>query len=327
VIDQKNQGVSSARNAGIKKARGEYIGFVDSDDWIEDNFYESLYRKGKDENGNVVCGLCEFLYLSREDEIASLTYSVWSKIFKSKLIKDHQIQFDLSLSFGEDVLFSLTAKYYWETTAYVCDTLYFYRQERDGQQTGMYTGNTSNEEKEKHAMKSWNMHNQFLEKVLLLLKNGEDKNKCIDVFLFFFSPKIFNFRRPHAYDCILGIAEGTSKITQEQKDFFYGLSAEFKRFNFRKELIEKIKPYQFPVFEYLENKNIKAFYKFFRDGERRISACKRVEDLILGKTLEQEYAYDLLSAKRVFSILRKYVPSISSTVAVNLGWGGGQKLG
>lgn len=45
VIHQKNRGVSSARNGGIKYAKGEYIGFVDGDDWVEDFAYEMLYKK------------------------------------------------------------------------------------------------------------------------------------------------------------------------------------------------------------------------------------------------------------------------------------------
>ena len=41
VIHQKNQGVSVARNAGLRIAKGDYIGFVDSDDYIETNMYEN----------------------------------------------------------------------------------------------------------------------------------------------------------------------------------------------------------------------------------------------------------------------------------------------
>jgi len=45
VVDKANGGVSSARNKGLKIASGDYIGFIDPDDWIETNMYESLYRK------------------------------------------------------------------------------------------------------------------------------------------------------------------------------------------------------------------------------------------------------------------------------------------
>ena len=40
LIHQENSGVSAARNRGIEQACGEYIGFIDSDDWIEPNMYE-----------------------------------------------------------------------------------------------------------------------------------------------------------------------------------------------------------------------------------------------------------------------------------------------
>ena len=43
-IKQKNQGPSAARNLGIDLAKGEYIGFVDSDDWIDADYYEKLYN-------------------------------------------------------------------------------------------------------------------------------------------------------------------------------------------------------------------------------------------------------------------------------------------
>ena len=42
-ISQPNQGVSTARNAGLRCASGEFIGFVDADDWIEPNMFETLY--------------------------------------------------------------------------------------------------------------------------------------------------------------------------------------------------------------------------------------------------------------------------------------------
>lgn len=44
VFHQENQGVSAARNLGIEQAKGEWIAFIDSDDWVENTMYEEMYH-------------------------------------------------------------------------------------------------------------------------------------------------------------------------------------------------------------------------------------------------------------------------------------------
>ena len=58
VFSQKNQGVSSARNLGLEKVNGEYITFVDSDDWIELNACEILYNTAQERNTDIL--LCSY---------------------------------------------------------------------------------------------------------------------------------------------------------------------------------------------------------------------------------------------------------------------------
>ena len=53
IITQENQGVSAARNAGLKTAVGEYIGFVDPDDWIDLDFYSKLYDAIQESNADI----------------------------------------------------------------------------------------------------------------------------------------------------------------------------------------------------------------------------------------------------------------------------------
>ena len=59
VIHRENRGVSAARNAGLDAARGEYIGFVDSDDWIEPEMYQTLVIAAMDRNASLTaCSYC-----------------------------------------------------------------------------------------------------------------------------------------------------------------------------------------------------------------------------------------------------------------------------
>lgn len=75
VLHKKNGGLSDARNAGLDVATGKYIAFVDSDDWVEKNFIETLYKNAKKENADISIIGCTLVWddgrkkqLSNDDE-------------------------------------------------------------------------------------------------------------------------------------------------------------------------------------------------------------------------------------------------------------------
>ena len=126
--NKTNKGIGYNRNYGIKKATGEYIGFVDSDDWVNETMYDKLYKKAKEDNLDLV--LCNFhKMLEKEndlEEIASSEISYfkntnlkqtpnllldvelapWNKLYKKELIKE--ITFPENLKY-EDTIFVLKA--------------------------------------------------------------------------------------------------------------------------------------------------------------------------------------------------------------------------
>jgi len=81
VIHKENGGLSSARNAGLKIANGEYVAFVDSDDWIEDIMYEKLYNIIQKNNADIA--QCKYLKAFDENIQSTLDNNVNIEIIRN----------------------------------------------------------------------------------------------------------------------------------------------------------------------------------------------------------------------------------------------------
>lgn len=125
VIHKPNGGVSSARNAALDAATGDFIGFVDSDDWIENDFYE-LLMKSLAENGSDIafCGYCVVERSGEKKGYKNLLDSsicdrnrylynvvsggdggfIWNKLFRAKLFDG--VRFSDEIVYSEDLLFN-----------------------------------------------------------------------------------------------------------------------------------------------------------------------------------------------------------------------------
>lgn len=102
-LKKENGGLSDARNYGMKHAKGDYIAFLDSDDFVDKTIYEKMYTKAKQENADYVESDFYWAYPSKgglrlqqdigiryENKIDMLTYArvvAWNKLIKRKIIK------------------------------------------------------------------------------------------------------------------------------------------------------------------------------------------------------------------------------------------------
>ncbi len=139
LINQKNGGQGSARNTGLKYAKGEYIAYVDSDDDTELNMFEIMYEKAKYEKADVL--ICENFNVneltlkkyhvknanySNEEEKAFLgKMAVWNKIYKRELLIDNDLKFKERVWY-EDLAFTLKALINAKKISFVNTPLYNY---------------------------------------------------------------------------------------------------------------------------------------------------------------------------------------------------------
>lgn len=136
---KENKGVAIARNLAIEQAKGEYIGFVDSDDFVAADFFEKLYNRAKKTNSDIVMGnileidknnkkydVYSFIRNKIKQNKLNFNGNFSTAIYKNQLLKDYKIKFTENLAYGEDRLLPLQAAYYSKNFQIVEDTYYYY---------------------------------------------------------------------------------------------------------------------------------------------------------------------------------------------------------
>ena len=186
-FEKENGGVSSARNLGLKNVKGNYITFVDSDDWVEENYLEVLYNALKENEVDVAISSHNYfnmddnLYylpsyseeqihtlnigkISRNEflelfpKLSSLNHDfncAVSKLFKADLVKN--LLFDEYVNYGEDLDFFFNLYLKVSSIYYVNQPTYIYRQ---------HQRSASNNCLESHAISEIRIYEKILKKIM-----------------------------------------------------------------------------------------------------------------------------------------------------------------
>ena len=205
-----NKGVGSARNFGLSKAKGEFICFVDADDYLVGNLFSDVesqldsqldllvfsYYNSIEKNLSEIDRSAkilptegkkdksDFIALFQELFLTDMMYTVWNKIYRREFLEEHQIVFE-SYELGEDVRFNLSVYQHVNTVFLVKSGYYVYVSGRVDSAMGQYNPNRMNYQLEElgkvdQLMISWNRHDdQFIDqiKARILMSNIQNISK------------------------------------------------------------------------------------------------------------------------------------------------------
>ena len=162
VIHKPNGGVSSARNAGVEEANGEWVFFVDSDDILPENALEGLARRQRETGADLVCGSFYNMktrnrsyyktyrenVISRQNFANNMAFLMYEllptscgKLFNIRLIKEHGLTFPMNIPWGEDAIFHYRYLTHVSSVVTTGQCVYHYDMTREGSAVKKYYEN------------------------------------------------------------------------------------------------------------------------------------------------------------------------------------------
>lgn len=235
IISQVNQGLGGARNTALKNAIGEYVGFVDADDFVENNMYEKMYLKAKETNADIV--MCDYEFYPNSEtnkkkwfnpykgeitgEFLNRNTQPWNKIVSNKLIKDLNFEFFEKNGDGVFIYLMLSAN----KIVSIEEKLYNYRVGHSSMSTN-------------YNMKHFEISINSCEKQIELLNKTKYKDKL---------KEYFEFRKIYVLIQAIAVA---AKLKNKQK--FHEYVEKLKKINYKKNAYnKKILKKEFGILKYI----------------------------------------------------------------------------
>ncbi|MFI3259846.1 MAG: glycosyltransferase family 2 protein [Rikenellaceae bacterium] len=161
VKHSRNRGVAEARNTAMECATGEFLIFVDSDDWCDQNLVSKLVREQHRCNADIVSSDFYHTTVKSQKHISThwvggregslhvvlaqsfaLPNRVWSMLIRTEMIHRNGIRFDGSVNYGEDSLLLVKLLYFAREISHVGQPLYYYRADSEGSYSNNVTRST-----------------------------------------------------------------------------------------------------------------------------------------------------------------------------------------
>ena len=301
---KENEGLAAARQDGIERASGEYIGFVDSDDWLELNMYEKMYAVAKETDADIVFCNCFFddcdrdrihltdgVYDRNDIENHILTRSLagisekgsnsvirWSnclRLYKTALIKDNNISFGRNFRRSQDLQLTF------ETTLYAnkyisLNSEYLYHNRTANNQNSLSRGYTKN---------YWKLIRPLIDKLYEDVENykKQDLSNQMHLCTFFFAASGV---KNECESKTLSLSEKIIKLNEIAKD----------------DVIQAALPY-------IEIKKLNGYYRTIYDGlcqKSGLSVYLKYFMYIFKRDVYKPFARKLLNNKVISKLFVKF---------------------
>lgn len=203
IVDKQNGGLPSARNAGLEIAKGEYVGFVDSDDYVSTQMYETMYQAAlKNKSEVVICGAeifpldpypSDWLFdvLSPNDityknctkkllfEEKGVKPFIWRYLIKRSLIENYHLRLQEDIIIGEDQAFQFKVLPKAKGVTLISNKLYYYRWYREDSITNSTVYADYNKKTIAHAKMIESITNELQESGYINDTLAEYMNWCL----------------------------------------------------------------------------------------------------------------------------------------------------